>query len=178
MRRLTRLPLRQRLLLGAAGLGVLVVLAGVLLLVITQTDASDDQPIAFSHQAHSSQGIECQFCHTTVTKGPVAGIPSVEKCMGCHSHIATDRPAVQKLRDYWADQEPVPWVRVYRLPSYVHFNHASHIAASVSCGSCHGDVGNMTVAEQAVEITMGFCLDCHREQDNWKALYDCAVCHR
>jgi hypothetical protein len=98
--------------------------------------------------------------------------------MGCHEYVATEHPEIQELTGYWERQEPIPWQRVYDLPSFAFFNHAPHISAGVSCGSCHGDVANMTVAEPAVEMTMGFCLDCHAEQENKDALYDCLICHR
>ncbi|MBI5961472.1 MAG: cytochrome c3 family protein [Chloroflexi bacterium] len=179
MRRLAGLSLRQRLMLGGAAAGFGIVLVAILLLVLTSTtDAADEQPIKFSHQAHAKNDISCQFCHVGVTHGPVAGIPSVEKCMGCHSHIATANEEIEKLTQYWEKQEPIPWVRVNRQPSYVYFNHYSHVAAGVGCGSCHGDVKTMTIAEPVVEMNMGFCLDCHAEQENKDALYDCAVCHR
>lgn len=97
--------------------------------------------------------------------------------MGCHQAVATDSSEIQKLAGYWERQETIPWERVYEQPSFVHFNHSPHIAAGVSCGSCHGDVARMTTAEEVVDMTMGFCLDCHAEQENKEALYDCAICH-
>lgn len=98
--------------------------------------------------------------------------------MGCHTHIATDSPEIQEVAEYWAEQKPIEWKRVHEQPSYVYFNHQAHIAANVSCGSCHGNVASMGVAEQVVNMNMGFCLDCHAEQDNKDELYDCVVCHR
>ncbi len=178
MRMIAGLSLRQRLLIGGAVAGLVVVVVAVLLVVISQTDAAGGQPIAFNHEIHAANGIQCQFCHTGVTKSPVAGIPSVEKCMGCHEHIATDNPEIQKLTGYWDRQEPIEWVRVNQEPSYVYFNHKSHIAAGLNCGSCHGDVASMTVAEQVVDMNMGFCVNCHAEQENGEALRDCVVCHR
>jgi len=167
------------LLIGGGVLTVAVIAVVVLILVTTNTDAAPEQPLAFSHQVHASNGISCQYCHAGVNKSPVAGIPSVEKCMGCHTYIATDRDEIQKLTTYWEDGEPIPWQRVHQQPSYVFFTHAAHIAAEVSCGSCHGDVASMTVAKEVVNMNMGFCLDCHAEQEGKKdALYDCAVCHR
>lgn len=177
MRRLTSLSPRLRLLIAGGAVGLVAVVI-ILLLVVSSAGADDEQPIAFKHDAHARNGIQCQFCHTGVYKSPVAGIPSVEKCMGCHTYIATDSKQIKKLAGYWERQEPIPWVRVNQQPSYVYFNHASHIAASVSCGSCHGDVGSMTVAKPVVNMNMGFCLDCHAKQKNKDALYDCAVCHR
>lgn len=179
MRRLASLSLRQRLLIGVMAAGLLVVLIVVLLLVLASTtDAADAQPIKFDHSKHIVNGIQCQFCHVGVTKGPVAGIPSVEFCMGCHANIATDSPEIKRLAGYYERHEPVPWVRVYELPDYVYFNHYPHIAAGVSCGSCHGDVANMTVAQRAATINMDFCLDCHVKQKNADMLQDCTVCHR
>lgn len=179
MRRLAGLPLRFRLLAGGALAGLLIAAIAVILLVTSATDAAYEQPIAFSHALHAGQNkIQCQYCHVGVSKGPVASLPSVEKCMGCHQHIATDRAEIQELAGYWERQEPIPWVRVNYQPSYVYFNHASHVAAGVGCGSCHGDIANMAVVEPVVRMNMGFCLDCHAKQENKDALWDCAVCHR
>jgi predicted CXXCH cytochrome family protein len=164
---------------GGAAAGAVVILIAVLLIVALSTSAAEDQPIAFNHSKHAENGIQCQFCHVGVTKGPVAGIPSVEKCMGCHSVISTTNPEIEKLAGYWDRQEPIPWVRVNEEPSYVYFTHSPHIAAGINCGSCHGDVASMTVAKSVTNMNMGFCLDCHAEQQGKKdALWDCAVCHR
>ncbi len=179
MRILSRLSLRQRLLLGAAGFVVTVLIIGGILLLVRSTNAAEEQPIEFNHQVHINNGMQCQFCHSGVTKSPAAGIPSVELCMGCHGHIATDKPEIKKLTAYWEKGEPIPWQRVNQQPSYVFFNHSAHYAAGVGCGSCHGDVSNMTVAESVVEMNMGFCLGCHADQPHGKdVLWDCTVCHR
>lgn len=178
MRRLAGLSPRQRLLFGGALLGGAALVVILLVIVIAQTSADEGQPIAFNHKRHAENGLQCQFCHTGVMKGPVAGIPSVEKCMGCHEYIATDSPQIQKLHGYWERQEPIPWKRVNSQPSFVYFNHASHIAAAVSCGACHGAVEEMTIAEPVANMNMGFCLDCHAQQEDKDALWDCAVCHR
>lgn len=177
MRRLTSLSPRQRLLMGGAA-GGLIILVIVWLLIASAVGAGDEQPIAFEHNTHAKNGIQCQFCHTGVYRSTAAGIPSIGKCMGCHTYIATDSNKINKLARYWERQAPIPWRRVNQQPSYVYFNHASHVSASTSCGACHGDVANMTVAERAAHMNMGFCLDCHAEQDCKDALYDCAVCHR
>lgn len=180
MRSLSGLSSRQRLLLGGAGLGVVIIVVAILALIVSsRTDAADEQPIAFSHQIHVSQnGMQCQFCHHGVAESPSAAIPSVELCMGCHANIATEKSEIQKLAGYWERQEPIPWKRVNEQPSYVYFAHHSHIAAGVTCGACHGNVARMDAAEPVVEMNMGFCLDCHAEQENKDALYDCAICHR
>lgn len=179
MQLLARLRSGRRLLIVLALLGVAVFLVGVALLFFSSgtTTAASEQPIKFNHKAHAENGIPCQFCHSSVQKSPSAGIPSVSLCMGCHQYVATESEEIQKLAGYWERQEPVPWERVHELPSYVQFNHAAHIAGNVGCGSCHGDVANMTTAEQVVEMTMGFCLDCHKEQENKEVLRDCVTCH-
>jgi hypothetical protein len=180
MRMIAGLPLRQRLLIGGAAVGLVVVLIAVILIATSSgTDAADDQPIAFSHRIHVTENeIQCQFCHYGVNKSPSAVIPSVEKCMGCHQYIATDSPEIEKLAGYWERQEPIPWIRMNEQPDYVYFSHQPHIAAGVSCGSCHGDVAQMSIAEPVVDMNMGFCLDCHNDHGEKEMLWDCTVCHR
>ncbi len=138
--------------------------------------ATPIQPIAFPHNKHIANGIACMVCHTGVSKGPVAGIPSDKLCMRCHEFLASDRAEVKKVAGYFNSGLDVPWQRVYGFsPSaHVKFNHAPHIRAGVDCSRCHGDVTNMTVAVRAVQINMGFCLGCHRAQ---QASTDCVTCH-
>ena len=181
MRRLAGLTPRQRVIFGAAGAGGFILLLVVLILLVSsQTSAAEEQPINFSHEIHagSTVGLECRFCHYGVDEGPVAVIPSVELCMGCHQYVATETSEIEKLTEYWENQEPIPWKRVNEQPSFVYFAHHVHVAAGVTCGSCHGDVANMSVVEPVANMNMGFCLDCHAEQENKDALWDCAVCHR
>ena len=133
------------------------------------------QPIAFSHAHHAGQyEIECQFCHTYARRGPVAGIPSVQRCVGCHRTILSDRPEIQKILEYWENEEPIPWIRVHDLPDYVRFTHKAHVRAGLDCSSCHGDLTQMEIAEQVESLSMGWCLDCHKKRD---ASRDCLVCH-
>lgn len=158
---------------------VLVVLVGGYLIFAMNSRAAPQQPIDFNHQIMVSVGMECLYCHNTATRSPAAGIPSMEKCMGCHNVIATDRPPVQELAGYWERQEPIPWVRVYRVPRFVFFNHSVHVnAAGLNCERCHGDVGNMVEVYPVVDMNMGWCLNCHNQQSNASQLRDCAVCHR
>lgn len=134
------------------------------------------QPVAYSHRMHLAQGMACVNCHVGVDQGPDAAIPGVKVCMACHQAIATDRPEIRKIVAYAARGEDIPWQRVYGfVPSaHVRFNHAPHIRANVACASCHGDMTRQTVAERAVNLTMGYCLDCHRQR---KASIDCLACH-
>ena len=134
------------------------------------------QPIAYTHKVHLANGLQCVFCHAGVDQGPDARIPGVSVCMTCHQAIATDKPEIKKLAAYKARGEDVPWQRVYGFqPSaHVKFNHAPHIRAGVDCSKCHGDLHTMTVAERKVDHTMGFCIECHRQNN---ASVDCVTCH-
>jgi hypothetical protein len=139
------------------------------------TDGAD-QPLEFPHNTHISRGVSCDTCHEGVMTGPVAGLPSVKTCMICHEAIATDRPRIQQitaLRDKGLD---LSWVRVYGYvpEAHVKFNHAPHIRAKVECATCHGNIGEQTIAERNVDLNMGFCVSCHREN---KAPTDCLTCH-
>ncbi len=135
-----------------------------------------EQPIEFPHNIHVGNNIACSTCHEGVETGPVAGLPSVRTCMICHEAIATDRPRIQQItamRDKGLD---LNWVRVYGYvrEAHVKFNHAPHIRAKVECATCHGNIGAQTIAQRNVDLNMGFCVTCHREN---KAPTDCLTCH-
>jgi len=135
------------------------------------------QPIAFVHSSHIEKAqMECLDCHPNALVGPRATIPGVTWCMTCHNTIATDKPAIQQVAAYFNRGEDIPWQRVYGWydEAHVRFNHAPHVAVSISCAKCHGDVGSMTVAKRVVDHTMGFCITCHKER---KASIDCISCH-
>ncbi len=169
----------SRWLILIAVLIVIGVVGGVLL-TRAQVLAAPEQPIAYSHQTHIKAGVQCLFCHSNALRSPVAGIPSVQKCIGCHAVIATDRPEIKKVTGYWEHGEPIPWVRVNIQPDFVYFSHQPHLGAGLSCEICHGDVGNMTVDKPAVKMDMGWCLDCHLKQpeENIARLTDCLTCHK
>lgn len=134
-----------------------------------------EQPIAFSHARHVElAGVDCQFCHAYARRGPVAGIPSVERCVGCHRGILTERPEIAKVLDYWERETPIPWIRVHDLPDYVRFSHKAHVRTGIDCAECHGDVARMDIAIQVESLSMGWCVDCHAERE---ASRDCLVCH-
>jgi len=134
------------------------------------------QPIAFTHKKHAENQVECTACHQGVTKGPVAGLPSLRVCMRCHAFFAKDRPEIQKLTSIFNAGQDVSWQRVYGFSTSAHvkFNHAPHIQSQIECSTCHGNVPNMTVAVRAVNINMGFCLGCHRFK---RVSTDCETCH-
>ena len=131
------------------------------------------QPVAFSHALHAEAGLDCLYCHSAARLSPQAGIPPLATCIGCHRR-ATDQPELLKVQDYWQRQQPIPWVRVHRLPHFTRFSHKRHIRAGVECLSCHGPVDRMERVEQVSSLKMGWCVSCHEAQ---RADKDCLVCH-
>ena len=158
---------------------IVAVLGGVVL-TRYQILAAQEQPVAYNHQTHVEIGVQCLFCHSSAMRSDVAGIPSVQKCMGCHAMIATDNQKVQELSSYWEQGKPIPWVRVNQQPDFVDFSHQAHLLGGISCETCHGDVGRMQVAQPVVNMDMGWCLDCHLEQPQEQVarLADCLTCHK
>ena len=133
------------------------------------------QPIPFSHRLHAgARQISCLFCHDGADRSRVAGTPEVSKCLLCHNVIIANFEPIRKLHGYYNRKEPIPWVRVNRLPDYVHFTHEMHLAAGIDCGHCHGNVKAMDRITPSLNLKMGFCVDCHK---NLKATVDCYTCH-
>ncbi len=131
-----------------------------------QTGATDrvEQPIPFDHRHHvRDDGIDCRYCHWAAERSPSAGLPSSELCMNCHSQVLNDSPILEPVRTSVAEDRPIPWVRVDRLPDFVYFDHSAHIAQGVGCEVCHGRVDLMPRVRQVRPLTMGWCLDCHRD---------------
>ncbi len=159
---------------------IVIGVVGGVLLTRSQVLAAPEQPIAYSHQIHVKAGVQCLFCHSSALRSPVAGIPSVQKCMGCHAVIATDRPEIKKVTGYWERGESIPWVRVNIQPDFVYFSHQPHLGAGLNCEICHGDVGNMTIDQPVGKMDMGWCLDCHLKQPeaDIARLTDCLTCHK
>lgn len=159
---------------------ILVIVFGGIYLSRERTLAAPEQPIPYDHQIHVSNGIQCLFCHSEATRAEIAGIPSVEKCMGCHLVVEPQDETVKIVAGYWDRQEPIPWERVNVQPDFVYFSHRAHILSSVSCETCHGDVGNMQAAKPVVKMDMGWCLKCHLKQPEEKTarLVDCIACHK
>ena len=132
-----------------------------------QQNYQPTQPIAFSHKIHAGQyEIDCQYCHTGVNISKSANIPSVNICMNCHNTIHTDRPEVQKIVTAYEENRPIEWVRVHNLPDLSYFNHSQHVAVGgIECNTCHGPIEEMDIVYQYAELTMGWCINCHRETD-------------
>ena len=137
---------------------------------------ASDQPIAYSHKQHVALGLHCIDCHSSADISAAATIPSVTKCMLCHSKLGADKPEIQKLAAFSKKGIEVPWQRVYGFApeALVKFQHAPHFRARIDCTRCHGDMTQAATAEPLVKHTMGTCLTCHRQN---KASEDCATCH-
>ncbi|MFP9112477.1 c-type cytochrome [Flavobacterium sp. RHBU_3] len=150
------------------------------------------QPIHFSHKIHAGDnGIDCKYCHSSARVSKTSGIPSLNVCMNCHKNIsefAGDKDSIydrskefytaeiQKIYDavgwdksaqkYTGKQKPVKWVRIHNLPDFVYFNHSQHVSvAGVECQKCHGPVETFEVMKQHAPLTMGWCVNCHRETE-------------
>jgi len=132
----------------------------------TRVGYSPVQPVPFSHAIHSGQlGLDCRYCHVGVDKGPVSTVPTAQTCMNCHNQIKLDSPLLAVVRESYETGTPVPWVKVHQVPDYVYFNHSAHITRGVSCVECHGRIDEMDTVTHAKPLSMGFCLDCHRNPE-------------
>jgi hypothetical protein len=133
------------------------------------------QPIAFSHKIHvTDYKLNCRFCHSSANKSQYANLPSVEKCMMCHRSIATDKPEVKKVAQYWKEKKPIPWNKVIDFPNHSYFPHRKMVNAGIPCLTCHPGMDQAGTAEQKLEFGMGWCMECHRKK---KVTIDCWKCH-
>jgi hypothetical protein len=122
------------------------------------------QVVQFDHRHHVwDDGIDCRYCHRSVEHSPSAGFPSTSVCMGCHEQIWNKSPLLDEVRARYFTDRAIPWSRVHRLPYFVYFNHSIHVNKGVGCVTCHGRVDRMAQVEQVAPLTMGWCLDCHRD---------------
>ncbi|MGV9003076.1 c-type cytochrome [Flavobacterium sp.] len=162
---------------------------GWMMQVGVDQDYAPIQPIHYSHRIHAgSNGIDCKYCHSAARVSKNAGIPSLNVCMNCHKNIAevSDTTAtadyskafydaqIQKLYDavgwdkatqsYTGKTSPVKWVRIHNLPDFAYFNHSQHVTvAGIECQKCHGPVQTYEIQKQFAPLTMGWCINCHRE---------------
>lgn len=148
------------------------------------------QPIHFSHKIHAGDnGIDCKYCHSSARVSKTSGIPSLNVCMNCHKSVAeytgetTPEHSkefydgeIQKLyaasgwsdadQSYTGETQPVKWVRIHNLPDFVYFNHSQHVSVGgIQCQTCHGPIETMEVVEQFAPLTMGWCVNCHRDTE-------------
>tara|TARA_Y100001937_G_scaffold122287_2_gene182695 strand:+ start:255374 stop:256003 length:630 start_codon:yes stop_codon:yes gene_type:complete len=146
-----------------------------------------DQPIPFSHKIHAGElNIDCQFCHTSVDKSAMASVPDTATCMKCHAYVASDSPDIQYLRKTYEKGIPMRWNKVHDLPDHARFSHKVHIARGFDCTQCHGNVAEMDKVEVTTEFNMGWCVNCHRENNpdpkppggnHAVGITDCSTCH-
>jgi hypothetical protein len=150
--------------IGAAGtLGLVGYLAQP---VVKNTGYAPLQPVEYSHKLHAGDlGMDCRYCHYTVERSGYAAVPQTEVCMNCHVRVKENSELLLPVRDSYATGEPIPWIKVHRLPDYVFFNHQAHVTAGVSCASCHGRVDQMITVKQVEPLSMAWCLDCHRNPE-------------
>jgi hypothetical protein len=149
--------------------------AGVLLIFLvwyyfspefTDVGYAPTQPVEYSHRLHAGQlGISCQYCHTGVEISDHAGVPPTQTCMNCHGQIRTESLRLLPVRESWASNEPIEWIKVHHLPDYAVFSHAVHVNRGVGCETCHGRVDQMEVVVQSEALSMGWCLECHRQPE-------------
>jgi hypothetical protein len=126
------------------------------------------QPVPYSHAMHVGQlGLDCRYCHTTVDQAAFAAIPPTQSCMNCHTNVRADSPKLAAVRESFATGKSIEWVKVHDLPDYAYFNHSAHVNKGVSCVDCHGRVDHMGEegVYQAKNLSMGWCLDCHRNPE-------------
>jgi hypothetical protein len=165
-----------------------------------------EQPLAFSHRLHAGDlQISCVYCHSGAEKGRHAGIPATSVCMNCHKSVTASFGALrennkavsEELRklfiSYGLDEDlkrdvtkaqPIAWVRAHSLPDFAYFDHRAHVQAGVTCQKCHGPVETMERVKQVESLSMGWCVNCHRDANvhgvagkKVNASLDCAACH-
>ena len=156
-----------RVVLASVGLLGGVAFAGLYqfntLELVTRNHEAHEQPVQFSHKHHNGElGIDCRYCHLSVETSTFAGIPPTQVCMNCHSQMWKDAPILEPVRASYRTGESLQWTRVHDLADFAYFNHAAHISKGVGCASCHGDVTQMNLTYSVAPLSMGWCLDCHR----------------
>ncbi|HOK48216.1 MAG TPA: cytochrome c3 family protein [Bryobacteraceae bacterium] len=205
--------MRSRVLTIVLGIGVafsLVVLASrasMFHLPANHQGYEPVQPIAYSHRLHAGElQIDCKYCHFGAEKSRYAGIPPASVCMNCHQFIkaplgairAEDElaaqegraprevvsPELSRLYDAVKQHRPVAWTRIHSLPDFVYFDHRAHVNAGVVCQQCHGPVETMERVRQVSDLSMGWCVNCHRDANEKgiggrrvNASINCSTCH-
>lgn len=165
------------------------------------------QPIAYSHRLHAGElQMQCQYCHFGADRSRNAGIPPASVCMNCHKFISAPLGAM-RAEDELAQREkraprrvvsaelrklynavdrgqPIAWTRIHSLPDFVYFDHRAHVNAGVTCQQCHGPVEIMERVRQVPDLSMGWCVNCHRTANQTgiagkrvNASTNCSTCH-
>ena len=164
---------------------------GYLMQIGVDQEYAPIQPIHYSHRIHAgSNGIDCNYCHSSARVSKHSGIPSLNVCMNCHKNIAevSDTTATAEYSKAFYDKEidklykavgwdkvnqkytgitqPVKWVRIHNLQSFVYFNHSQHVTVGgIACQTCHGPVQTYEIQKQFAPLTMSWCIDCHRKTE-------------
>ena len=167
------IPLKLAVCAGIAGAGIVAAFVYYSTPSTNRVGYMPSQPIPYNHELHVQQlGLDCRYCHSFVEHSGHANVPSANTCWNCHQHVKKDSPKLEPLRravdknyaNY--DGKPIEWVRVHRTPDYAYFNHSAHVNRGVSCEACHGDVHEMEEVYHSKTLSMGFCLECHRNPEN------------
>ena len=191
----------RRVRIAGASLGIaLVIFVGMMVFFNwpsrREAGYMPEQPLDYSHKIHAGDlGIECEYCHSNVAKGPHATVPPISTCMKCHTEVQPKdekgrlKPNMEKVLDYWKRRKPIVWTKVHVLADFVYFDHSRHIAKEVECEECHGDVKQLEHMRRKFGLKMRFCLDCHTQEETkpddsgemttqQKASVNCTTCHR
>jgi hypothetical protein len=137
--------------------------------------AGPEQPVPFSHKWHAGNlKLECRKCHANPDPGEVMGIAKPAVCLECHGTVKADSPHIQKLAAAGKEERELRWVRIYRIPEWVSFSHRAHLEKNNKCEECHGQVVLRDRLFREGDMTMGGCVECHKEK---KASVDCTFCH-
>jgi len=132
----------------------------------TDVGYAPEQPVSYSHRLHiDALGMDCRYCHSWVEVSDISNIPATETCMNCHGIVQSQSLALLPVRDSWATGNSIPWVKVHQLPDYAQFSHAVHVDVGVGCETCHGRIDQMDVVRQVEPLSMGWCLECHRQPE-------------
>jgi hypothetical protein len=134
----------------------------------TDVGYQPEQPVPYSHALHVGQlGMDCRYCHNTVERAAFAAIPPTQTCMNCHSMIRKTSEKLTPVFSSYATGMPVEWIKIHDLPDYVYFNHSAHVRRGIGCVSCHGRIDTMEVVRQVEPLSMGWCLNCHRNPEKY-----------
>ena len=126
------------------------------------------QPVPFDHRVHAGNlKISCVYCHSSVETSAHSTVPPTSTCMNCHTAVLRDSPKLEVVRTSYETGMPIEWIRIHRLPDYAFFNHSRHVNSGIDCASCHGEVEKQGVIAQKKPLTMGWCLDCHRNPEEF-----------
>lgn len=170
MKKVKRKWILGLLFIGALGWQIQLLLdAGIAL--GRQENYEPDQPVKFSHMVHVTENqMDCKYCHHTVEHSKSAGFPEVELCMNCHIIVRegtnSGRHEISKVVMAYETGEPIEWIRIHNLQDHAYFNHAQHVmVGGLECQTCHGPIETMHRVKQVSDLSMGWCINCHRDTE-------------